>query len=42
MILNKVLASLYAELNCTRLKKSQADGIKRKSSIAKKKKKVQK
>lgn len=28
MILTKVLASLYAELNCTRLKKSQAEGIK--------------
>lgn len=28
MILTKVLASLYAELNCTRLKKSQADSIK--------------
>lgn len=28
MILIKVLASLYAELNCTRLKKSQAEGIK--------------
>lgn len=28
MILTKVLASLYAELNCTRLKKNQADGIK--------------
>ena len=28
MMLTKVLASLYAELNCTRLKKNQADGIK--------------
>lgn len=28
MILTKVLASLHAELNCTRLKKSQAEGIK--------------
>lgn len=28
MILTKVLASLYAELNCTRLKKRQAESIK--------------
>lgn len=28
MILTKVLASLHAELNCTRLKGSQAEGSK--------------